>query len=66
MSNQQASQQRLDAHQAFCLKCKHIVDEMLTLIEMLGDVSNNERYQALCKELIETAQARVAVTEAYQ
>lgn len=64
MSKQQASQQQAKEHYDFCLQCKHIVDEMLALIEMVGDVSKNERYQALCKELIETAEARQAIVEA--
>lgn len=64
MSKQNASQQHAAEHYDFCLKCKHIVDEMLALIEMVGDVSSNPRYLALCGELIETAKARQAVVEA--
>lgn len=66
MSKQNASQQQAAEHYEFCLKCKHIVDEMLALIEMVGDVSKNERYLFLCNQLIETASERQAVVEAAQ
>jgi hypothetical protein len=64
MSKQQASQQQAKEHYEFCLQCKHIVDEMLALIEMVGDVSKNERYLALCAELIEAGKNRQAAIEA--
>lgn len=64
MSLQNASQQQAKEHYDFCLQCKHIVDEMMALIEMVGDVSKNERYLALCAELIEIAKERQAVVEA--